>query len=1046
MDLSPVIVTPAIYYGRSALAASKKRPAVQIAQREPHLPSCQATEAKRLKIEATPSGESAHHSRCEVGHASKLDDADHHVPTQIYEDLPLTEEAQASMTQQIEDLERYILFSQQILRGLNHEGSDILRSSPTLQRDIEVVLQSPTIVDVMISVVGSTGVGKSTLIAALFDMENITQSSGLGKAVTSTIIVFGENKDTTCECKAVFQFISEDQFRYTIGSVYESFAEGNAQLEAENSSLDMVVAYCGKSAHELRAFMPENQRQRESNEADQSLFTDKVLASGPRKLLGQKHEFRYDTWQQMRDDVRQKVSASPQNKLVWWPILSTVRLLIKHPLVKRGLKLTDTPGLGDANTARSQMALSAITDCNAFVLAVPAVRANSVKEHLDTVKRAVARVHQEGRLHTIIVACTQADQMDVEQTATDLNSSDLADLKSHLTQASERLAELQHCIPEEQREYEDKKRLIEGCKKDIKKWEKQLENVKIGKKITIPRDQAIKVNFDRPLDQVRIEDVLGELKTIKDQHEGRVKSLSEQLPIQKAETEELTKTIGILDLNFNRRTFQARNRHIADEQVDLLIKTIKEQERHSATEMARITGKTFTSNLNDPEYWAKLRQQLYPSMIAAKAHLNLSNPKSGTKGVIKSREMTGIDSLALKLKGVNLVEQFRHIRSLKIKTDLVLNVLKDATSDRTTGSSLAGSALISQSMYSDRITFLPQMMGNIVQNGRIAVDRAFKLEYIDYEGELTAHSLSRATQRMDLYAAPPKLKPDKSRDKGLYVAEIRAGCSPSRGGIWDGRSTFFDFNDTVAAPIRMYTSSRMVHIFTTAVNGLGSRKTAHALLRCQDELVDVINQRHREFQKLACEIQMNAQTLAYLDRQVALRKTDIVSMVRQAMRDMADVHVNAATSIAADIRSAYVAGYDRAYHLTQSGKGSKRRATNALESALSEDAIVEGAMDKLKQRVQKNYGTVMVSFSQQVTRAAESMRQDYSQTLQQQEAGFLKIANSKVAKGLQHGLLALENGALREGYVEMTDEEDDDDIEMKAEYAENDPDDFLDYA
>lgn len=1024
----------------SQSATSRKRSASLEFQAQQHLVDAPGTGLKRPKNESpTVEKQTAHREVRELSVDSGQD-----VPTQTYADLPLTEAAQAAMTREIEDHERFILFAQQILRILINENPEFLQSNPAFLRDVQFILQSPTIVDVMISVVGPTGVGKSTLIAALFGMKDITQSSELGKAVTTTIIVFGENKDESCECKAIFQFITKDQFKDTIGNVYESLVDNQTLEEAENYSLDMVVAFCGQSVAQLTAMLPKQAHSREPNDVDRNIFIEEVLSHGQQKLLGQKLEFPYQKWQGMRDDVQQKVSASEQNRAAWWPILSTVQLLIKHPLVKRGLKLTDTPGTGDSNAARAHIALSAITQCNATVLTVPAVRANSVKTHRNEIKRTVARVHQDGRLHTIIIACTQADQMDVEQTARNLKSDGLAVLSAEFESASDRLKILELQVPEEQAEYAEKKRLIEDCNRDIKRWNRQLKNAQDGKRLTIPRAPVVKVEFSRPLNQDGIHSALSQLQNIQEEHDKRCKVLSKKMPDDRNELKHLRSEVLRLDHDFNRHTFEARNKHIANEQVEQIIKFVEECEKHSVAALKQITQRDVTSNLEDVKYWNKLRKQFYPSMVAAKAHLDLLANKGGATGVVKSLEMTGVDELALRLKGVNLVEQLAHVTSLRTKVDLILNTLRDATSDRAMAPTLAEAALTSQSMLLKELNRLPQLFNGIVDTAKVAIDTGFKMEYIDREKKLVKHTLGRATQRMKLFAAAPSIKLDKTRDKGMYAAELRAACAATRRGIWDGKSIFVDFNDTVAAPIRMYTSTPLRNIFTTATDNPGSQMAHAALYRCEKDLIDIIDMRHREFLRLGGQVQMNSQTLHYLREQVRLRKCDVVNMVRQARNDMAEVHVRANRDITNDVRVAYTAAYQRAYVCAQSGPGSKERATHELEQALTTDNIVRGAMQMLKQRIQQNYGTVMTTLMQQINNAAESMRQDYSQTLQKQEDGFIKIVSRKFATALESGLLALENFGVDEDERVTTDDEENEGGPLKIEYAERE--DPLDYA
>jgi hypothetical protein len=62
-------------------------------------------------------------------------------------------------------------------------------------------------------------------------------------------------------------------------------------------------------------------------------------------------------------------------KQLYWPVIRSVSIKYKFPLLKSGLVLMDVPGVADTNNARNKITKDAMRDCDCICIAAPVSRA-----------------------------------------------------------------------------------------------------------------------------------------------------------------------------------------------------------------------------------------------------------------------------------------------------------------------------------------------------------------------------------------------------------------------------------------------------------------------------------------------------------------------------------------------------------------------------------------------------------------------------------------------------------------------------------------------
>ena len=286
--------------------------------------------------------------------------------------------------------------------------------------------------DSPIALLGESGAGKSSLLNALVGMDLLPHNAG--SAVTAAICEIsggleGFRLTASLESRDVFvnrfATILKRLKNAASDAVDESDSE-SAQLVFDGEDRRLVESVTGMTLEECArqvhrgvpvSFLPE---------------VKKAMSQDSPYIV----DYMADETESLRDDARLYLSASEP----LWPLVEWIRIQGFFPVLPDGLRLVDVPGLNDPDATRDRVAKHHLSRCKLIWLVLSAKRA-ATKEIVHYLKESglLTKLELEGRLASMAIVVTHADQFDDEGLMKEFGLSEDASLDELLTKHREKL-------------------------------------------------------------------------------------------------------------------------------------------------------------------------------------------------------------------------------------------------------------------------------------------------------------------------------------------------------------------------------------------------------------------------------------------------------------------------------------------------------------------------------------------------------------------------------------------------------------------------------
>lgn len=306
---------------------------------------------------------------------------------------------------------------------------------------------------VIVGVIGSTGAGKSSVLNAIADEENILATNCM-RASTAVATEISYNHGDS-QYRAQIEFISHQDWEQELSKMFL-----HLQLSTENAVITPA---------EIRS------------DPDTALVLDKLLAVYPwlnerdilngssgdlsgdtrvKNLLGKTDVIEEDNAQVFSDKLVSYLDSRGTGKgglvmrglggsmskpdtfgkeISLWPLIRVVRIYVKAEALSTGAVLVDLPGFNDSNAARSQVAEEYMKRCSAHWVVTPVNRAVDDKlTHELLSKNLKTQMQMDCAFNDMTVICTKTDDIAIAETERslrlDIPEKDLRDqLKRELT-------------------------------------------------------------------------------------------------------------------------------------------------------------------------------------------------------------------------------------------------------------------------------------------------------------------------------------------------------------------------------------------------------------------------------------------------------------------------------------------------------------------------------------------------------------------------------------------------------------------------------------
>ncbi|XP_067099281.1 nuclear GTPase SLIP-GC-like [Osmerus mordax] len=269
---------------------------------------------------------------------------------------------------------------------------------PISSEDNMTDLLNKSIQKTTIGVFGKTGDGKSSLINAILDEEELLPTGTLD-ACTSVIIQVeaGAERD---QYTATIEFISKEAWEDELKSLLGFLAERKERDETIGTMAeDKIEALYGKNAT-AKSF-------------DELMNDDRspVIATLLRLTTKTISKFQAsDLSEAIRPYIQHHESDLGG---FYWPLVKTVRIKVPdHKGFLQNIVLVDLPGNGDCNQTRDEMWKSMLRECTAVWVVSDINRATSDKSAWEILKSSMTDMVQGGACTRISFICTKTDNID----------------------------------------------------------------------------------------------------------------------------------------------------------------------------------------------------------------------------------------------------------------------------------------------------------------------------------------------------------------------------------------------------------------------------------------------------------------------------------------------------------------------------------------------------------------------------------------------------------------------------------------------------------
>lgn len=260
-----------------------------------------------------------------------------------------------------------------------------------------------------VGLVGDSGVGKSSLINSLLDMNSLARTTGKGAACTCVVTEyhFHAADHFTIDVDMFSEDELYEQFRELLGS-YRAFKSGVGGESEQKADIALDTFEC--------MFRGKLQDENWILDESENVVLDQFKAwSRQAKTPGPPSRQVVQTLEEC-SSLLVPLSSEPNDPLQFsvWPYIRKIKVYLRAHILSKGLVLVDLPGLHDLNSARRNITQQYVVNCHEIFAICSIKRAGT-----DVGVKTVFDLAQQARIERVGIICTNADDVNFTEVQKD---------------------------------------------------------------------------------------------------------------------------------------------------------------------------------------------------------------------------------------------------------------------------------------------------------------------------------------------------------------------------------------------------------------------------------------------------------------------------------------------------------------------------------------------------------------------------------------------------------------------------------------------------
>ncbi|KXJ85353.1 hypothetical protein Micbo1qcDRAFT_128158, partial [Microdochium bolleyi] len=353
----------------------------------------------------------------------------------------------------------------------------------------------------VVGFVGDSGVGKSSLLNSLLDMEGLARTSNEGAACTcvATEYHYHDREDFIID----IQLFTEDEVNRQISDLLKSYR--HFFLRRHQLHHSEVKDFENRAAQAVDTFVAMFGRRIErpaSGNRSSNVGIPSLLGSDSSRILKQLQEWARESIATGSGDTRVVLSTSGacsdelakltseapgRSSQLPWPFIRRIKVFVKANILGRGLILVDLPGLRDLNKARRNIAERYLVDVDEIFAICNIGRATT-----DEGVQAVFELAARAKLSNVGIICTRSDDIRPEEAVRSWSGSvqtKIQDKIDDVKQAQENLADIKSNVEDFE---DDEENLSDAEKAELMRLRKQEKTAGLQKLVVDTRNAKVK--------------------------------------------------------------------------------------------------------------------------------------------------------------------------------------------------------------------------------------------------------------------------------------------------------------------------------------------------------------------------------------------------------------------------------------------------------------------------------------------------------------------------------------------------------------------------